>query len=1217
MHTRVAWTIAIGFGLTASTPGVAEPGLRLVPQTGHYNFDGFVFSPDGTLLVSEHDDRAVVWDVATGTTVREWIWGYNEARVPRFTPDGRQVITCHSDGTLRFVDLESGETVQTIAPRARLPCIDVALSRDGAFVGSATVGGLQVWSVADGTPLHAPSGDYFLSFSSDGHTLFGGTGWGWRPHLADLRWGTEIPLTGHRRGPRNERFDVDGLFSPDGSKLLTFGEDGRAFLRDGQTGAIRFRWSAPHGPIRAAAWAPDGRTVLTGYESGAIVVWDAVSGGLRTTLLQHPGAVVSIDFSVEGDAVVTAADRGPGFVWDPTSWIPRFELELGEDEDGLDHRATLARFAPTSDRIAVADRGGISLFDSATGRWIDRLTHRAPDVYSDDAVAVSPRREFLAKADCRQGILVQPLRGGRSPQRWRFVEDKVPISDWMVMQDCARLVAFSHDGQRLVGANQDATVWNVGTGEPVSRIDRREGFIRSVRFSADDTLIVTASSLGGAAVWNAATGQREIGIIAADGPLIDASLAPNGKDVLTRPSEGRPRVWSVATGEPRFSIGERGESFDDAEYSPDGSTIVTVGPRSADVWDAETGAHRHALVGHDGYNRTAEFSPNGQWIATAGWDGSAAIWSAATGERLHRLPHDSKYVDYASFSHDGNRLVTLRHERAAVWNSRTGALIQSFPLERPCLSAYFLSNERLVLTAVDGTMTVWDVPTGDRLVTLLSFTDGTWAAVDPAGRFDTSDIGALTGATWVRDQDPLYPLLLTSFAREFYTPGLFQRIIAGESLPSIPDLSTLDVRAPVVSLRTESDPEPLAVVDVCPPDPRPADPESTWAGAQDLRLLLDGRLVGWVDGPLGAGCSTHRLPLPFGATSKRLTAYAFNTQHVKSRDVTIDVSPPATGPVTRRAFIVNVGVNDYAEDGFSDLRWAGADATALRDALAEIPGHEVHRVLLTDRALSLSAEPDGGAALPTRDNLQSVLAALSGGPPPAFARDFTTARPDDVVIVTFAGHGWAPSRPQPDGTRAPGPFHLMLSDLGRPPGGGPEAALPYAVSEEELAAWFKPIRAGELALIVDACQAASSVEGEEFRPGPLGSRGFGQLAYDKGMLVLAASQADAVALESSSLQHGLLTWALVEDGLRAGRADGDRDGSIALREWLTYAEARVPQLAGLVARGEPVGEARAVVGRGLAVIGGSVPPPAVAQQPRLFAFKDAGSVTLAQSAPGP
>ena len=72
------------------------------------------------------------------------------------------------------------------------------------------------------------------------------------------------------------------------------------------------------------------------------------------------------------------------------------------------------------------------------------------------------------------------------------------------------------------------------------------------------------------------------------------------------------------------------------------------------------------------------------------------------------------------------------------------------------------------------------------------------------------------------------------------------------------------------------------------------------------------------------------------------------------------------------------------------------------------------------------------------------------------------------------------------------------------------------IGSSELTAWLRDVQAGEIALIVDACQSAAAVDRDGFKPGPLGSRGLGQLAYDKGMRVLAACQKAGVALEDVS-----------------------------------------------------------------------------------------------------
>jgi uncharacterized caspase-like protein len=76
----------------------------------------------------------------------------------------------------------------------------------------------------------------------------------------------------------------------------------------------------------------------------------------------------------------------------------------------------------------------------------------------------------------------------------------------------------------------------------------------------------------------------------------------------------------------------------------------------------------------------------------------------------------------------------------------------------------------------------------------------------------------------------------------------------------------------------------------------------------------------------------------------------------------------------------------------------------------------------------------------------------------------------------------------------------------------------------------------------------------------MNSRGLAQLAYDKGMSILTASQAYQAALESQQLGHGYLTYALVAEGLSAAADRRPADGRVTADEWFTYAVDRVPAL---------------------------------------------------------
>ncbi len=153
--------------------------------------------------------------------------------------------------------------------------------------------------------------------------------------------------------------------------------------------------------------------------------------------------------------------------------------------------------------------------------------------------------------------------------------------------------------------------------------------------------------------------------------------------------------------------------------------------------------------------------------------------------------------------------------------------------------------------------------------------------------------------------------------------------------------------------------------------------------------------------------------------------------------------------------------------------------------------------------------------------------------------------------MTWSGHGYVDED---------GEFYLLTSQVGSD-NRDMESVLEGAVSATQLSRWVEAIDAGRFILVIDACYSAAAVGAGEFKPGPMGNKGFGQLAWYKGMQILTASQANDVALESADLEHGLLTYALVIDGLVAQQADYlPEDGTVTAREWLKFGQQRVPEV---------------------------------------------------------
>jgi hypothetical protein len=188
---------------------------------------------------------------------------------------------------------------------------------------------------------------------------------------------------------------------------------------------------------------------------------------------------------------------------------------------------------------------------------------------------------------------------------------------------------------------------------------------------------------------------------------------------------------------------------------------------------------------------------------------------------------------------------------------------------------------------------------------------------------------------------------------------------------------------------------------------------------------------------------------------------------------------------------------------------------------------------------------------------------------PESLRRLPRSGPDDLVVLYAAGHGFT--------NPADGMFYMLPYDVGGADSlcgdanaqeAAPRAIFARSISSSELSRWLRGVDAAQHVLILDTCmsQGAVASAASEFKPGPFGSRGLGQLAYDKAMLVLAASQTDEFAVETDrgGLKHGLLTYTLLEglgraEGGKAPRAAGE-GGVLTLTGLLRYAANQTPEV---------------------------------------------------------
>ncbi|MFO0867073.1 MAG: hypothetical protein U0744_20935 [Gemmataceae bacterium] len=136
----------------------------------------------------------------------------------------------------------------------------------------------------------------------------------------------------------------------------------------------------------------------------------------------------------------------------------------------------------------------------------------------------------------------------------------------------------------------------------------------------------------------------------------------------------------------------------------------------------------------------------------------------------------------ATFSPDGKQIL-VGSENAAAWlfDATTFEQIRAFHGHDDAILSVALSadGKRAITGSMDCTTRIWDVATGKELCKLVTFHDGTWAAID-RGRFDASSGGNIEGLHWVVGNETI---ALGQLKERYYDPGLVGKTLGYSKEP--------------------------------------------------------------------------------------------------------------------------------------------------------------------------------------------------------------------------------------------------------------------------------------------------------------------------------------------------------------------------------------------------------------------------------------------------
>lgn len=469
----------------------------------------------------------------------------------------------------------------------------------------------------------------------------------------------------------------------------------------------------------------------------------------------------ALTFSPDGKYLLVGTWVG---VWwyDVSTWTP---IALWETERGAIARIT---FSPNGKRLVICNGDGeVKAWDTYSGVCVSQMARR----WTPAQLAFSPNNLHFATS-CRSSGIVY-LWDSDTGEEVAKLSTEPEITLEQPRKDVRCPLCFSPDGQLLVyaspvdtdGITDFISVWDMKTFEPIASIRDYTTRIDTLAFSTCGKFLAVGDASGTLKEWDLVSGkstgkQMETSSDYPECYQIIPSYTLSGQLRAACGSGSKIAVWNM----------EDSEKMDEFDYGwyissyhfLNGTHLAIHNPLK--VWIENSSDRGITILGHRDIRFSPVFAPDGKVLVSIRHSsGSAYCWDVSEKQEKYRVYDKEKQIRHVYFSTVGDKHAhgTVRNTNTGiVWNVETDEVLATFTmpetrlivfasapatgacafgdLEGNCylfdgqeplkiLSghtgaiqaiAFSANGEQLVCTSWEGDAYVWDIASGQQVVSL-------------------------------------------------------------------------------------------------------------------------------------------------------------------------------------------------------------------------------------------------------------------------------------------------------------------------------------------------------------------------------------------------------------------------------------------------------------------------------------------------------------------